>query len=592
MINISLLRILVAIAALYLTACAGTSQAPVEETTAKQISEVETADAEPKEVITRPFTDEGFHDLLVAEFAVRRNRFDLALGNYLQQAHTTRDKGVTQRATRLAQYLQADKATLDAAQLWVELEPKNVEAQYTLATILAKTDRPVEAIQHMAVVLEQGGRSNFSAIAAGSLSLSEEVRLDVENTVNQYLETYPKNTQLLTAKALLLQQRNELQSSLTTIREVLSLDETDISAVMVETRLLQLLKRDTEAYTRLESMLAKFPQNKRLRLQYARMLMATDVPKAQEQFEILHQQSPDDADLLLSLALINSEMNNPDEAESYFNQLLETGEHDSEAHLYLGELAEKSGDWQSAIEHYSHIELGSNFLPATNRVIILYLEQGQMDNARIHIAELRQRYPEHSIRLYLLESELLRRNDQFQQGLDLLTEALMISPQQTDLLYARSMLSEKLNNASLMEQDLQAIINQEPDNATALNALGYVLANRSERLDDAYTMIQQAIALKPDDPAIMDSLGWVEYRRGNLANALLMLDKAYKIFPDAEIAAHLGEVLWQSGLEQQAREIWHKALSAQPDRVIIQHTIERLNVQLPLISGDAPENGS
>ncbi len=586
MINIALPRILVATAAFYLTACAGTSQTPVDEAIVEQTTEAEVTSTEPEEVISRPFAAESFHDLLVAEFAVRRNRFDLALGNYLQQAHTTRDKGVTQRATRLAQYLNADKATLDSAQLWVELEPENVEAQYTLATMLAKTNRPVEAIHHMAVVLEKGGRSNFSAIAAGSLSESEEIRLNVEEAIDQYLSEYPQDTQLLTSKALLLQQRNELEQSLTTIRQVLSLDETDINAVMVETRLLQLLKRDEEAYARLETMIARFPQNKRLRLQYARMLMTTDVAKAQEQFEILHQQSPNDGDLLLSLALINSEMDNPDKAESYFNQLLETGERDSEAHLYLGELAEKSGDWQNAIEHYSHIGVGSNFLPATNRIINLYLEQRQMGNARTYIAGLRQRYPEHSIRLYLLESELLRRNDQYQQGLDLLTEALMISPQQTDLLYARSMLSEKLNNPSLMEQDLQAIINQEPDNATALNALGYVLADRSERLDDAHTMILRANALKPDDPAIMDSLGWVEYRRGNLAGALLMLNKAYQKFPDAEIAAHLGEVMWQSGLEQQAREIWHKARLAQPDRIIVQQTIERLNVSLPLIADE------
>jgi tetratricopeptide (TPR) repeat protein len=526
---------------------------PSETITANEI-------AEPTEPPTRPFPANSFHDLLVAEFAVRRSRYDLALGNYLQQAHQTRDAGVTARATRLAQFLQADKATLDAAQLWVELEPTNTEAQYTASMMLAKNIRPLEALDHMTAVLEQGGRTNFAAIAASALSLSEESRNAVEKVIIDLLQQHPQNTQLLTAQSLLYQQRGETEQALEIIQEVLRLNEDDLHAVVVEARLLQQLERGNEAFVRLEKVVAQYPSNRRLRLQYARMLMTSDIALAKKQFEFLLSSSPNDPDLLLSLGLISKETEQLDDAENYFLRLQASGERQSEAYYYLGQIAEQREQWQTAIDYYKVIVPGTNFLAAINRIITLYVRQGEVGTASEHLLSLRQQYPQHAVRLYLVESELLLRNNQVNKSHDLLTSALLIHPQQASLLYARSMVSEKLGDIDLMEQDLLNIIEQNNTNATALNALGYVLANRTDRLDEAFGYISRALAAKPNDPAILDSLGWVEFHRGNQQRALTLLTQAYKAFPDHEVAAHLGEVLWSLGQKDRAKNVWQQAL--------------------------------
>ncbi|MGK0499190.1 MAG: tetratricopeptide (TPR) repeat protein [Oceanicoccus sp.] len=557
-----------------LTACSGT---PIQETAAVVISDTAPeTEVEVVETPDRPFPADSLYDLLVAEFAVRRNRYDLALGNYLQQAHQTQDPGVTARATRLAQFLRADKATLDAAQLWVDLEPENSEAQYTLATMLAKNKRPLEAMTHMTRVLENGGSTNFAAIAASALPLPETSRYAIEQEIEQLLLQYPGNTQLLTSKSLLYQQRGEIKQALAIIRQVLLIDDSELHAVIVEARLLQQLNRDEEAFQRLETVVAQHPNNRRLRLQYARMLMRKDITLAKLQFEILLAAAPNDADLLLSLGLISKESNQIEDAQRYFKHLLAGGQRENEANYYLAQLAEQREDWPSAIAYYQQIPPGSDFLAAVNRIKTLYMKQGRDDTAREYLQSQRQRYPEHSVRLYLLESEMLLTSGDIDGSHKLLTEALLITPNQASLLYARSMTAEKLGLIELMEKDLRNIIAQDENNATALNALGYVLANRTDRYDEAYELVSRALQTKPGDPAILDSLGWIEYRRGNLQRAHEILLQAYKAFPDPEVAAHLGEVLWQLGQQQQAIKIWQQGLAKNPDSSFINEAMQRL----------------
>lgn len=572
--NISQLAI--ALFCLALAACSTTvsKPAPPAETA---VPEQAAATAKAPVVKTRPFPDDSFYDLLVAEFAVRRSYYDLALGNYLQQAHQTRDPGVTARATHLAQFLEADKAALDAAQLWVELEPDNVEAQYTSATMLAKNQRPSEAIQHMALVLDKGGATNFAAIAASSLTLPEPTRNELEAEFDGLLKLHPGNTQLLLGKALLLQQRGEVEQALDTTREVIREDPDDLHAVVVEARLLQQLDRPEEALARLDDMVTRHPDNKRLRLQYARMLMSRDIALARQQFEVLIRQSPSDPDLLLSLAIINRETGNLADSEMYFQRLLATGERTTEAHFYLGQIAEEQGQWSLAISHYQQIPPGPDFLASTNRITGVYIKQQQVDKARLYLASLRQLYPEDSVRFYLVESQALMSLRQLDECQQLLDEALLSYPGDESLLYARSSVSEKRRDYVSMERDLRQIIGQNPDNAIALNALGYVLVNQNIRLDEAEQLLNRAIQLQPGEPAILDSLGWLHYRRGYLDRALNYLQQAYREFPDPEVAAHLGEVLWQSGQRGQAIKVWQQGLQRDPDSQIILETIERLD---------------
>ena len=559
------------------SACSSTPQQPADKPAAETAMNQAAVEQVAADIPTRSFPDDSLHDLLVAEFAVRRNHYDLALGNYLQQAHQTRDAGVAGRATRLAQFLGANKATLSAAQLWVELEPENTEAQYIAATTLARNQQPLAALDHMTNLLEQGSSTNFAAIVADTLAMPEATRNAVEARINALLLTYPDNTQLLLSKALIIQQRQQAEKALTIVRHALKIDAEDLDAVVLEARLLQQLNRVDEAYDRLEKVVATHPNNRRLRLQYARILMAKDIEKAKQQFEILLALSPRDPDLLLSLGLISKQIQQPEAAKIYFQRLLNSGNKTTAANFYLGQLAESDQDWQTAINYYQQIPPGgTDFFAAINRIISVYSLQGRIDTAGEYLQKLHQQYPEHAVRLHLLESELMLNNNRAEDAHKLLTQALLINPEQPNLLYARSVLSERLDMLELMEQDLLKLIALDSNNATALNMLGYVLANRNRQLDKAFDYISRALAIRPGDPAFQDSLGWVQYRRGNLSEALALLKTAYKKFPDHEVAAHLGEVLWQLGEQAAAIKIWQDGLNNKPDSHFIKETMQRL----------------
>lgn len=533
------------------------------------------APAPPPEVKQRPFPADSFYDLLVAEFALHNGEYELALNNYLQQAHAVGDAGVSARAARLAQFVRADRAALDAAELWAAQDPDDIEAQFTLATQLAKAQRPLEAIPHMVRVLDSGTNANFAVIAAAALQLSEATQTTVLDQFNALLATHKDNVELMTGKALLLQERGQREEALALVRRVLDIAPDTTHAIIIEAKLLEDLDRQDEAMTRLQQMVDQNPYNRRLRLQYARLLTRTDMAKAREQFGILVEQSPGDADLLLSLALVTKETGALDDAVGYFQQLLALGQRTHEAHFYLGQIAEQRGDLEAALRHYEQIPPSPDFFPALGRIVQLQVENHRIADLRHRLRDLRARYPQHAVRLYLVEAEVLMQQREYQAGSDLLTEALKKFPQQPNLLYSRSNFSEKRRDVALLEKDLRVILDKDPDNAIALNALGYTLANQTSRHAEAYDLIKRALAQKPDDPAIQDSMGWVEYRLGNLPAAREYLEKSYAVFPDPEVAAHLGEVLWQAGSEQRAREIWLKALQEEPDNELVIDALRR-----------------
>lgn len=568
---------------LFLTGCAAfMPHRPEPSATAAEPNAQPPAPPQPEapkatpEVKARPFPADSFYDLVVAEFALRRGDYELALNNYQQQAHATRDSGVISRTARLAEFLKADNVALDAAQLWASQDPDDMEGQFLLASQLAKAGRPLEAMEPMTNVLDAGTKANFAVIAAAALQQPEAVQTQLLDQFNALLATHKDNVELMTGKALLLQQRGEKTAALALVRKVLDLAPDETHAIIIEAKLLEDMGRPQEAFTRLQQMVDQNPANRRLRLQYARLLTQSDINKAREQFAILVAQSPGDGDMLLSLALVSKESGALDDAEQYFRKLLTLGQHISPSHFYLGQIAEQRGDRDGAIREYADVPPGPEFFPALGRILELQLSSNNPDGARRHLRDLRERYPQHAVRFYLIEAELLMQIKEYQAGTQLLTEALKKYPAQPNLLYSRSTFSERRRDLPLLEKDLRAILHKDPNNVVALNALGYALTDHSKRYEEAHTLIEKALAQKPDDPAIMDSMGWVEYRLGNIQAAREWLEKAYAAYPDPEVAAHLGEVLWQAGNEKRALEIWQKALQDAPESEVVRATMKRL----------------
>jgi tetratricopeptide (TPR) repeat protein len=530
------------------------------------------------EPVYRPFPEDTLYALLVAEFAARRGALDTALQNYMQQAVRTRDPGVAARATRMARYMGAERATLDAALLWAELEPQNPEARFTAATELARAGRPNEAFGHMRALDAAHGPTNFAAVTASALDLPANER---EGMLKALQGIEGDSADLLIARAVLLQSLERNEEALAAVAAVLEAEPDNYQALLLEAQVYQNIGDLPRAHARIEHALAKDPGDKRLRLQYARLLAKTDLAKSEEQFRILVEQNPADAELRLALALVYRESGQFDRMSEELNALLAEGNQSSAAHFYLAQDAERRGDNDEAIGHYLEIRPGQMFMASITRAAELIIASRGIEALGEPLAQLRERWVAQALPLTLLESELRVEAEDLAGAQRLLDRALAETPAEPGLLYARSMVSEKRGDIAAMERDLRAMLRLDPDSALAMNALGYSLANLTDRLAEALALIQQALALKPDDPAIIDSMGWVQYRLGHIEEALGYLRQAFEKYPDHEVAAHLGEVLWVSGEREEARAIWDKGLESKPDSRLIHDTMRRLGAAAP-----------
>lgn len=534
---------------------------------------------EPEVAEPRPFPDASIYPLLVAEFALRRRNYDLALQNYLEQAVLLRDIGISAHTTRLAQFMQRDDEATSAAELWVELDPDNLEARLTLANLLAKQGRSLEALPHMETIVRAGGSANFTALARAYEDLEPPLQLALLTRIQGLLKEYPDNTQLRICQVLLLEELGKTERALTALQPVFDVDASQLQAVVLDAKLRLDLGQKRRVFDRMEAVLKLEPENHRLRMQYARLLTRTDLTAAEHQFQILVDQAPDEPDLLFSLALIQREMRDLEGARENLNRLLDLNLRTDEAHYYLGRTAEEEKHWKDALMHYMQVQPGRDFGAATERVASLLLASGQTAELSAYFDHLRERYPRLSERLFTIEADKLAGSDHLAEAVQLLNRGLQEFPLSTSLRYSRSMLYEQQGNLPLAEQDLRDILVREPDNATALNALGYTLANRTDRYAEAADLITRALALSPDEPAILDSMGWIKYRLGEYAEALVYLKRAYRAFPDPEVAAHLGEVLWALGEQEAAVAVWNQALADSPQHEILLETIQRLGAK-------------
>lgn len=555
-----------------LTACAATAPAP--ESTGDATPQAEVVEQEPAE---RPIPDDSLYPLLVAEFALRRRDYELALDQYLQQAEILRDPGVSAHTTHLAQFLQKEREALASVQLWVELEPDNVEANTTLATLLVRQGRTPEALPHLALVLREGGDPRFPILLNGFEALPPDQQAKLVQDLNTLAREYPHNTQIMLTQALIMAHFEEFDPALAKLQQIYEREPYQHQAMLLESKIL-LTRQDPAPFARLEKALEKTPEDQQLRLQYARLLAAADLPAARKQFEILSAQSPRDGDLLLSLALINREMGDDLAAKAYLRQMIALGQRPGEAHYYLGRIAEDAGEVETALDHYRQVDEGREFLSAAQRGGKVLIAAGRLEESGQWFEQARALHPERGEPLFGVEADLLTQADQLDAAMAVLNRALTVFPESDSLRYSRSMLGERQGDLVLMESDLRNIIKRDPDNATALNALGYTLANRTNRYDEAYTLISRAHELQPDEPAILDSMGWVLYRKGQYEAALDYLTRAYAVFPDPEVAAHLGEVMWVSGDTEGATRVWQGALEKNPGHQVLVSTLKRLGV--------------
>lgn len=535
------------------------------------------------DVDNRPFNPDTLYSLLVAEMAGDRQRFDIMLSNYVQQARKTRDPGIVARAAELARYLSAHPVALEMAQLWLELKPNDLAAHHIAMIEQIQHNNLLEATEHAAVLLRAGESSGFDII--GSRAQHRDDSATTEQLIRRFEQLsseFPQHTPLKAGLALLYQHQGDLETALQYIQAALKSDPDDLQAAATEIRLLQQMDKEEAALNKLGALVDEHPENHRLRVQYARALLQTDLESAQQQFEKLLELAPEDEDLQLTLALVQYERGQLNRAKRWLEQLTDSSGHSSTAHYYLGRIALAQKELRAAQTHFKAVKPGPDYLAAMAQLAELMNTQGQSAAAIDLVRQERTRGNKTADQiqgLYLLEARLFSLQGSSLKALQTLNKALENYPGTVSLLYTRAMLYTELAKLDEAEQDFQRILEQDPNHAGTLNAWGYTLADRNERLQEAHGYISRAYQLSPEDPAILDSMGWVEYRLGNIDVALQLLKKAMKASPDHEIAAHLGEVLWVSGHSEEARDVWQKGLQDKQDSAIIEETMQRLGVK-------------
>jgi len=559
---------------LLVTACAGLSQTSPQDSA---LLEQQQAQVNPLSS-QRDTVADASYNLMVAEIALNQGNTEVAIKHYLDVALEQDNPAIAERAVRVAVFGENLEAAVVAAQRWIELDPNRVEARQVIAAIYIRQDKIQEAFVYIDELIQTSDlddaelfppllgilarEKNVSTVLAVSLLIAQK---NPDRAYAQYLH------------GMLSAQNGRAEAALEYLDRSLALGEVE-GVHATRAKILLSLGRSDEAVISLHKAVENNPDDQALRLTYARLLVdIKDYEKAWVEFEKLHRDSPDDAELLYTLGLLSLESQRLDDAEKYMKMLVELEQREGEAQYYLGRIYENRKQYDQAIEWYGQVHVGEYKFDAQLRIADMLGISGRTDEAIEHLdAILKGSQSDGSlVRIYLAKGELLRAARRYEQALEVFNTALEIVPGNSDLLYSRALVAEKLGRIDMLEADINTILKTEPNNAHALNALGFTLADQTDRYEEAYAYLKRAIEINPDDAAIIDSWGWIHYRMGDYDKAIALLRTALSRFDDAEIASHLGEVLWVSGNQDEARSIWQKALKKSPDAPALHSVMQR-----------------
>ncbi len=559
---------------LLLTACAGLPQTSSQS---PELLEQQRAQVNPLSS-QRDAVADASYNLMVAEIALNQGNTEVAVKHYLDVALTQDNPEIAERAVRVAVYGQNLEAAIIAAQRWIELDPNRVEARQVIAAIYVRQDKIQEAFTYLDDLIQTSELDDAQLFPPLLGILAREKNANTVLAVSLLIaQKNPDRAYAQYLHGMLSAQNGRAEAALEYIDRSIALQEIE-GVHATRAKILLGLGRSDEAVLSLSKAVENDPDDQALRLTYARLLVdIKDYEKARIQFEKLHMASPDDAELLYTLGLLSLESQRLDDAEKYMMKLVELNQREGEAQYYLGRIFENRKQYDAAIEWYKKVHVGDYKFDAQLRIADMLGISGRTDEAVQHLdAILKGSQSDGSlVRIYIAKGELLRAARRYEEAMTVFNTALEIVPGNSDLLYSRALVAERLGRIDMLEADIKLILKTEPNNAHALNALGFTLADQTDRYEEAYAYIKRAIEINPDDAAIIDSWGWIHYRLGDYEKAIELLRKALSRFDDAEIASHLGEVLWVSGKQDEARSIWQKALKKSPDAPALHSVMQR-----------------
>ncbi|WP_063550483.1 tetratricopeptide repeat protein [Burkholderia territorii] len=540
---------------------------------------------EKKDLPGVPLTSQIVYQVLAAEVALQRNQPAPAYQTYLALARDTRDPRMAQRATEIALGAQSPADALSAANLWRQYAPDSNRASQVDAALLVLAGKPADAQPMLARELARAtGETRGPAILALQALL---------------VRGADRVGGLAVLKDMLKNDMNRPEAQLAIARQQLAVDDKEGAAQSLK-QALQIRPDYLPAALMLSQMgpaeratgIASFekyvqqnPKSRDARLALSQLYLADDrLDDAQKQFETMRKLDAKDPTPLMALALIKIQQKKLDDASAYLKQYVQLGDKQpnldvGQGYIYLAQISIEQGNDAQASQWLDKVDQTSqHYLPAQITRAQLLQKQGKTDEARKVLDDLPISDPRDAAVVARTDASILFTAKRYPEAEARLAQAVQDFPDDPDLRYDYAMAAEKTGHYAAMEKQLRELIRTQPDNPQAYNALGYSLADRNQRLPEASKLIDKALSLAPNDAYIMDSLGWVKYRMGDTAGATKVLRRAYELQPNAEIGAHLGEVLWKSGAQDDARVAWRAAQKLEPDNDTLVQTLKRLQV--------------
>lgn len=553
-----------ALLAVSLSACA---QSPV----------LPAAEAVPLPAVQQELTSQVLYQFLLGEIASQRGELKLSAEAYADLAVRTRDARVAKRATEVALYARLSVLALKNAKLWRELEPNSPQALKTLSSLLIGGGRLAEAKPHLQAWIKTG-KENEVFMQLHSLLGRQQDKRAVFDLVADLAAEYASVPEARFAVAQSALQAGNAEKALAELDVTMRLKPDWSAAPLFKAQVLQQVQGDEAALAFYKDYLAGAPDEREVRLAYAKLLArSARFAESRGQFERMSAEMPGNPDNYLAIGLIAMQTNDLDSAEANMTKALELGHPDAGGvRFHLGQLAEARGNNEQALTWYQSVKNGRQKQDAQLRAALMLAKLGRVEQALEWLANLEPADEAARVQVAQTEAQIMRESKNFEAVVAVLSKALESMPDSPELLYDRAMAAEKVDRLDMLETDLRRLIVLKPDYAHAYNALGYTLADRTTRLDEAIELLETAIKLAPDDPFIQDSMGWALFKAKRYDEAVDYLRLAYEAKPDPEIAAHLGEALWMREDMAEARQIWQDALLKHPDNEVLRETTSRL----------------
>lgn len=507
------------------------------------------------------------YTLLTAELAGQRGQYDIALEGYLIAAKKSKDPKFAERAVMIAMYTKDNAKTNEALDLWLKLDAKNQAARKIATLVAIRAGDRVLAVEQLNAVLGIDPDAFEGVLLELTVLLEKEGKQsEVSEVLEGLLAKHPDNADISFIQALLAIQNKDKKLAEIKINQALKLKPDWDKALILKAQISILSGDIGTAKSLLTQASIKFPTNLKISKMLAQVLIKSNQFK--EALGLYHKivvNNPADVESQMAEALVYMQLNQTDEAEAIFKKFENQSEWKYQSYFYLGKIKEKQGQIKKAIALFDKVSDGAFAFDAGISVITLLHKDKQFDEVDLRLSTLQAKFPKQKIKLMLIQAEFYSQQKEYEKSLVLLNRALADYPNQKEFLYARALIAEHLNKMDIVEGDLKKILEEEPNNVEALNALGYSLLNRPDRYSDAEKYLKKAIFLAPNEAVIVDSYGWLQFKLGNAVEALELLQRAYEKQKENEIAAHLAEVLWALGKKEEAEKLFNQVVRENPN---------------------------